>query len=97
MPGLGRALVLRVAALAARAGRPMSARDPETAFALGYADGLHGRPLTYVDDALVDHYADGRRAGTARSGRLSSPRAPYFDTPYCRAVLARPLDTPEVP
>ena len=58
----------------------MSARDVETAFALGYADGFHGRALTY---------ADGRRAGTARSGRLPPPRALFFDTPYCRAVLAR--------
>ena len=66
----------------------MSARDVETAFALGYADGFHGRALTYVDDALFDAYADGRRAGTARSGRLP-PRALFFDTEFCRAVLAR--------
>ena len=69
----------------------MSARDVETAFALGYADGLHGRPLTIVDDALVDAYADGRRVGTARSGRLRNPRRPFFDTDFCRAVLARPV------
>lgn len=67
----------------------MSARDVETAFALGYADGFHGRALTYVDDALFDAYADGRRIGTERAGRLPPPRALFFDTPYCRAVLAR--------
>lgn len=74
----------------------MRALDVETAFALGYADGLHGRPLTIVEDDLVDAYADGRRAGTARSGRLRNHRRPFFDTPFCRAVLARPVpDRPE--
>lgn len=69
----------------------MSARDVETAIALGYADGFHGRALTYVDDALFDAYADGRRIGTERAGRLPPPRRPFFDTEFCRAVLARPV------
>lgn len=54
----------------------------------GHVDGMQGNPLPELHDALVEAYAEGRRIGTARSGRLPPPRAGLFDTPFCRAVLA---------
>jgi hypothetical protein len=69
----------------------MTAPTPEQladASARGWLDGFNGRPPPELHETLVDAYADGRRLGTARSGRLPPPRASLFDTDYCRAVLA---------
>lgn len=56
----------------------------------GYLDGFEGHSLPDLHESLVDAYATGRRAGTARSRRVPAPRPGLFDTPFCRAVLARP-------
>lgn len=54
----------------------------------GHVDGMQGSPLPELHDALVEAYAEGRRIGTARSGRLPPPRVGLFDNEFCRAVLA---------
>lgn len=64
----------------------------------GYVDGMQGNPLPDIHEALVDAYAEGRRNGTARSGRLPKSKPGLFDTEFCREVLARPTVTaPEPP
>lgn len=60
---------------------------PEAAYQQGYRDGFAGVPLPEIHPTLVEHYARGRRAGTARSGRLPPPRVALFDSEFCRAVL----------
>lgn len=60
----------------------------------GWLDGFHGRPPPELHEDLVDAYAEGRRIGTARSGRLPPPRRLFFDDEFCRAVLARPIGPP---
>lgn len=76
-------------------GPPVRGRDPshqrsEDAWLAGYRDGFEGRPPPDIHESLVDAYADGRRVGTARSGRLPPPRPGLFDSPFCREVLSRP-------
>lgn len=72
-------------------------RDIESAVSRGYEDGFSGRPLpAELPDHLVDIYADARRAGTARSGRLPPPRPTLFDSEFCRAELARPIHAPRL-
>lgn len=63
----------------------------------GYLDGFEGAPLPDLHESLVEAYAEGRRIGTARSGRLPPPRPGLFDSPFCRAVLAQPFTAPEPP
>lgn len=65
-------------------------RTPEEAAVRGYGDGFSGRPLpAELPEHLVDIYADARRAGTARSGRLPPPRPALFDSEFCRETLAK--------
>lgn len=69
---------------------------PDAAYQQGYRDGFAGVPAPDIHPTLVEHYARGRRAGTARSGRLPPPRPALFDSEFCRAVLARPFDAPRL-
>lgn len=61
------------------------------AYEAGYRDGFSGLPLPELHDSIVEAYACGRRAGTARSGRIPKPKPGLFETEFCRAVLARPF------